>query len=165
MCAAAGIDCIEHATGLQEDSIDTFAAQGIAIVPTLVNIATFPRIAEPAREKFPAYHKHMLDLHERRYATIGAAHEAGVPIYVGTDAGGSLPHGLVAQEMAELHQAGLSRMEALSAGTWAARAWLGRPGIEEGEDADLVVFAVDPRDDLGVVADPKGVILRGRVVL
>ena len=33
----------------------------------------------------------MLDLHERRYATIGAAHEAGVPIYVGTDAGGSLP--------------------------------------------------------------------------
>ena len=56
-----------------------------------------PRIAEPAREKFPDYHRHMLQLHERRFATIAAAHEAGVPIYVGTDAGGSLPHGLVAQ--------------------------------------------------------------------
>ena len=50
----------------------------------------------------------MLDLHERRYATVGAAHEAGVPIYVGTDAGGSLPHGLVAQEMVELTKAGLT---------------------------------------------------------
>ena len=55
--AAAGIDCVEHATGLQEDSIDTFAAQGIAIVPTLVNIATFPTIAAPAKEKFPGYHQ------------------------------------------------------------------------------------------------------------
>ena len=104
--AAAGIDCIEHATGLQEDSIDTFAAQGIAIVPTLVNIAQFPDLAAPAKAKFPRYHEHMLDLHERRYATVGAAHEAGVPIYVGTDAGGSLPHGLVAQEMLELTKAG-----------------------------------------------------------
>ena len=34
-----------------------FAAQGIAIVPTLVNIDTFPQIAEPAREKFPDYHR------------------------------------------------------------------------------------------------------------
>lgn len=163
--AAAGIDCIEHATGLQEDSIDTFAAQGIAIVPTLVNIAQFPQIAAPAQAKFPAYHRHMLDLHERRYATIGAAHEAGVPIYVGTDAGGSLPHGLVAQEIAELVKAGLSTLEALDAATWAARRWLGRPGIEEGEDGDIVVYDTDPRADATVVADPKGIILRGRVVL
>ncbi|HET8595267.1 MAG TPA: amidohydrolase family protein [Intrasporangium sp.] len=163
--AAAGIDCIEHATGLQEDSIDTFAAQGIAIVPTLVNIAQFPQIAAPAQEKFPAYHRHMLDLHERRYATIGAAHEAGVPIYVGTDAGGSLPHGLVAHEMTELGKAGLSTLEVLHAATWGARQWLGRPGIEEGEDADIVVYGADPREDVTVVADPKGIVLRGRVVL
>ncbi|MGN6754357.1 MAG: amidohydrolase family protein [Intrasporangium sp.] len=163
--AAAGIDCIEHATGLQEDSIDTFAAQGIAIVPTLVNIAQFPQIAAPAKEKFPAYHRHMLDLHERRHATVGAAHEAGVPIYVGTDAGGSLPHGLVAQEMAELTKAGMSTLEVLGAATWGARQWLGRPGIEEGEDGDIVVYGADPREDITVVADPKGIVLRGRVVL
>jgi imidazolonepropionase-like amidohydrolase len=163
--AAAGIDCIEHATGLQEDSIDTFAARGIAIVPTLVNIAQFPDVAAPAKDRFPGYHRHMLDLHERRYATVGAAHEAGVPIYVGTDAGGSLPHGLVAQEMVELTKAGLTIPEVLSAATWGARDWLGRPGLDEGADADLVVYGADPRDDLTVVADPKGVVLRGRVVL
>jgi imidazolonepropionase-like amidohydrolase len=162
--AAAGIDCIEHATGLQEDSIDQFARQGIAIVPTLVNIANFPALAAPAAEKFPGYHQHMLDLHERRFATIGAAHDAGIPIYVGTDAGGALPHGLVAQEMVELTKAGLTTLEVLAAATWGARSWLGQPGIEEGADADLVVYGADPREDVTVVADPKGIVLRGRLV-
>src|SRR5450756_2736351 len=74
--------------------------QGIAIVPTLVNIDTFPSIAAGAQDKYPAYAAHLRDLHSRRYETIGAAHDAGVPIYLGTDAGGSLPHGLVAQEAA-----------------------------------------------------------------
>jgi imidazolonepropionase-like amidohydrolase len=159
--AAAGTDCIEHATGLQPDTIEQFAAQGIAIVPTLVNIDQFPALAEPGREKFPAYYDHMLDLHRRRYDTVGAAHDAGIPIYLGTDAGGSLPHGLVAQEAAELRRAGLSVAEVLNAASWGAREWLRRPGIEEGASADLVVYQADPREDLGVLADPKTVVLRG----
>jgi imidazolonepropionase-like amidohydrolase len=162
--AAAGTDGIEHACGLEQDSLDAFARQGIAVVPTLVNIATFPSIAEPARQKYPAYHRHMLDLHARRYATIGAAHEAGVPIFVGTDAGGSLRHGLVVEEIRELAAAGLSATEALWAGSWGARDWLGRPGLAEGEDADLLVLGGDPRTDLGVLGRPRAIVLRGRVV-
>ena len=163
--AAAGTDCIEHACGLEPDTIAAFAAQGIAIVPTLVNIATFPQIAEPAQEKFPDYHRHMLDLHERRYATVGAAHDAGIPVYVGTDAGGSLPHGLVADEAAELAHAGLiDRPRRCPPPTWGARAWLGRPGLEEGAEADLVVYAADPRADLAALAAPSAVVLRGRAV-
>lgn len=160
--AAAGTDCIEHATGLRADTIETFAAQGIAVVPTLVNIATFPAIAAPAQERFPDYHRHMLDLHERRYATVAAALEAGVPVYVGTDAGGSLPHGLAAQECTELRAAGMTTEAVLAAATWGARSWLGRPGIEEGEDADLLVLSSDPRADLGVLGHPRMVLLRGR---
>lgn len=162
--AAAGTDCIEHATGLDPRSTATFAAQGIAIVPTLVNIDTFPQIAEPAREKFPAYHRHMLDLHARRYDTVAAAHEAGVPVYVGTDAGGSLPHGLAAEEVERLTRCGLSALDALDAATWSARTWLGRPGLEEGAEADLVVYPGDPRDGVGVLAHPVAVVLRGAVV-
>ncbi|CAM5723262.1 hypothetical protein SCANM63S_07590 [Streptomyces canarius] len=45
----AGIDCIEHATGLTEDLIPLFAERGVAIVPTLVNIATFPGSRTAAR--------------------------------------------------------------------------------------------------------------------
>ena len=161
--AAAGTDCIEHATGLQPDTIDTFAAQGIAIVPTLVNIDTFPGIAGAAEGKFPTYAAHLRDLHSRRYETVAAAHDAGVPIYLGTDAGGSLPHGLVAAEAAELVKAGLSVAEVLEAATWGARRWLGRPGLVEGESADLVVYPDDPRKDIAVLAAPSHVVLRGRV--
>ncbi len=159
--AAAGTDCIEHATGLTDATIETFAAQQIAIVPTLVNIANFPAFADAGQAKFPAYAAHMRDLHARRFETIGRAHEAGVPIYVGTDAGGQLPHGLVAREVAALTEAGLSRTEAIGAASWDARAWLGRPGISEGESADLVVYRDDPREDLHTLADPYRVILRG----
>ena len=162
--AAAGTDCIEHATGLQPDSIDQFAEQGISIVPTLVNIENFPSFADAGEEKFPGYAAHMRDLYARRYATVAAAHEAGVQVWVGTDAGGQLPHGLVAAEVEELTKAGMSNEAALDAATWGARRWLGRPGIAEGESADFVVYEADPRADVRVLADPRHVVLRGRSV-
>jgi imidazolonepropionase-like amidohydrolase len=160
---AAGIDCIEHATGLTDQTRAACAERGVPIVPTLVNIATFPQIAAAGEEKFPAYAAHIRALFDRRYANVATAHEAGVPIFVGTDAGGSLPHGLVAQEVAELVQAGLSTRDALDAACWNARAWLGRPGLAEGERADLVVYPADPRDDVTVLRAPRAVVLRGRV--
>lgn len=162
--AAAGTDCIEHASGLEPDTMGAFAEHDIAIVPTLVNIANLPLLAGPAEGKFPAFHAHMLDLHRRRYDTIAAAHDAGIRIYLGTDAGGGLPHGLVAQEAGELIKVGLSPTEVLYAACWGAREWLGRPGLQEGESADLVVYSEDPRNDLGVLATPTAVVLRGRLV-
>ncbi|MCE4944655.1 amidohydrolase family protein [Streptomyces albulus] len=160
----AGIDCIEHATGLTEDTIPLFAERQVAIVPTLVNIATFPQLADGGEAKFPRWSAHMRRLHERRYDTVRAAYDAGVPIFAGTDAGGSLPHGLVADEVAELMKAGLPVKAALSATTWGARTWLGRPGLTEGAPADLVVFETDPRADVRVLAAPRLVVLRGRIV-
>jgi imidazolonepropionase-like amidohydrolase len=159
----AGIDGIEHATGLTFDTTMAAAERGVAIVPTLVNIENFPQFAAAGEAKFPAYAAHMRELHARRYDTVRSAYEEGVPVFVGTDAGGSLPHGLVAQEVAELVTAGLPRVDAVSAATWAARRWLGRPGLDEGESADLVVYPDDPREDVGVLAHPTAVVLRGRV--
>ncbi|SEK95485.1 amidohydrolase family protein [Streptacidiphilus jiangxiensis] len=158
----AGIDCIEHATGLTEDLVPLFAERGVAIVPTLVNIAGFPEHAKAGEAKFPAYAQHMRALHARRYDTVAAAYDAGIPIYTGTDAGGSLPHGLIAQEVAELVRAGLPPIAALSATTWGARAWLGRPGLEEGARADFVVYEEDPRADVRVLAAPAQIVLNGR---
>jgi imidazolonepropionase-like amidohydrolase len=163
--ASADVDCIEHATGLVADTIDTFAAEGIAIVPTLVNIDTFPSIAAGAQDKYPTYAAHLRDLYARRYETIAAAHDAGVPIFVGTDAGGSLPHGLVAQEVAELVKAGMSSTEALTSASWGARWWLHRPGLDEGASADLVIYQADPREDVAILAAPEHIVMRGKVVL
>lgn len=160
----AGIDCVEHATGLTEETIPLFAERGVAIVPTLVNIATFPKLAMAGEERFPRWADHMRRLHDRRYDTVRAAYDAGVPIYTGTDAGGSLPHGLVGLEVAELVKAGIPATAALSAATWGARAWLGRPGLTEGASADLVVYESDPRADVRVLTAPRRVVLRGRVI-
>jgi imidazolonepropionase-like amidohydrolase len=157
----AGIDCIEHATGLDESTLPLLAERGVAIVPTLINIATFPDIAAAAEGKFPAYAGHMRALHERRHATVGAAHDAGLPIYAGTDAGGSLAHGRIVDEVLELARAGLSPVEALAAACWSARTWLGRDGLSEGASADLLVLDGDPREDLRVLQHPSAVVLRG----
>ncbi|WFB10179.1 amidohydrolase family protein [Streptomyces sp. LX-29] len=160
----AGIDCVEHATGLTEETIPLFAERGVAIVPTLVNIATFPTLAERGEGKFPLWADHMRRLHARRYDTVRAAYDAGVPVFTGTDAGGSLPHGLIGQEVAELVKAGIPVSAALSAATWGARSWLGRPGLTEGAPADLVVYDADPRQDVRVLTAPRWVVLRGRMV-
>lgn len=160
----AGIDCVEHATGLTEDTIPLFAERGVAIVPTLVNIATFPQLAAGGEKKFPKWADHMRRLHERRYDTVRAAYDAGVPVYAGTDAGGSLAHGLIGGEVAELTKAGIPAVDALSATTWGARAWLGRPGLAEGAPGDLVVYEADPRADVRVLTAPRRVVLDGRVV-
>lgn len=161
--ANAGVDCIEHASGLTEASIDQFARQGIAIVPTLVNIENFPKFANAGQKKFPNYASHMRDLYDRRYATIGAAHEAGVQIYVGTDAGGQLPHGLMAAEVEELTKVGMTNMQAIAAACWGARTWLGRESLTEGAQADFVVYEADPRQDVRVMTAPNMVVLRGKI--
>jgi imidazolonepropionase-like amidohydrolase len=157
----AGIDCVEHATGLTDELIPLFAERGVAIVPTLVNIATFPRLADGGADKFPQWADHMRRLHERRHDTVRSAYDAGIPVYVGTDAGGHLGHGLVAGEVAELVTAGIPPVEALSATTWGAREWLGRPGLDEGAPADLVVYEEDPRADVRVLAAPRRVVVDG----
>jgi imidazolonepropionase-like amidohydrolase len=160
----AGIDCVEHATGLTADTVPLFAERGVAIVPTLVNIATFPSLAAGGDAKYPRWADHLRRLHARRHATVRDAYDAGIPVYAGTDAGGGLAHGLIAAEVEELVRAGLPATAALSAATWGARQWLGREGLTEGAPADLVVYDADPREDVRVLAAPRRIVLRGRTV-
>jgi imidazolonepropionase-like amidohydrolase len=95
---------------------------------------------------------------------IRNAHDAGIPIYVGTDAGGQLPHGLVVDEMLALHEIGLTNLEVLGAGSWKAREWLGLPGLVEGAPADFVVYDADPRVDLAALREPRHIVVRGNVI-
>jgi imidazolonepropionase-like amidohydrolase len=157
----AGVDSVEHGTGLDEDTIAEMGRRGTALVPTMINVLTFGSIADQARGKFPSYAEHMLALRDGFPSVVRSAHEAGVPIYVGTDAGGGIEHGLAAREMLLLHeQAGLAPLDVLAAGSWGARAWLGL----DGDLADFVVYDSDPRKDLGVLLSPRRIVLKGRII-
>jgi imidazolonepropionase-like amidohydrolase len=162
---AAGIDCIEHGTGLTDDVISAMVENRTALVPTRVQIDNFPMYAAAGAARFPGYALHLRELHARADATLRSAYEAGVAIYAGSDAGGVLPHGLIGREVIALHsQVGLSADAALGAASWLARTWLGRPGLGAGESADLVVYDDDPRADLRTLLAPRAVIMRGAVV-
>jgi imidazolonepropionase-like amidohydrolase len=161
---AAGIDSIEHGTGLTSDLIDRVVERGIAVVPTLINIDNNPGIAAAAAAKFPVYAAHMRALYATSRDRIRSAFEAGVPIYTGTDAGGSLPHGLIRDEVRALVGAGIPQPEVIAQASWRGREWLGLPGLVEGAPADFVIYDGDPRTDLATLHMPRRTVLRGTVV-
>jgi imidazolonepropionase-like amidohydrolase len=167
---AAGIDCIEHATGLtslRDDGVrQAMVEREVAIVPTLINIDNFPAFAAAGEDKFPRYAEHMRSLHRGSRRNVAEAFEAGIPVYAGTDAGGTLAHGLVAKEALALAEAGLPACAAVGAASWDARRFLlgETEHYRPGSSADLVVLADDPREEPRTLLDPLAIVLRGVVV-
>lgn len=161
---SAGVDCLEHGTGLTDTQIDEVVRRGVAVTPTLLQVGRFDAIAAQALAKFPTYAARMRRMHRRRYRHVAALHEAGVRLLVGTDAGGTIRHGQIAAECAELVAAGIPAREVVAAASWRTRAYLGFGDLVDGSSADLVVYAADPRADIAVLRSPLAVILRGRLV-
>ena len=149
-CVAAGIDCIEHGTGLTDDVIAAMARRGVPHwCRPGCSIDNFPTYAEQARPSSPTYAAHMRDLHAPMPTrSCGRRTRPACAIYAGTDAGGVLPHGLIGREVLRPARAGRHvAATPLAAASWRARAWLGLAGHwSTGEPADLVVYADDPRD-------------------
>ncbi|WP_084076835.1 amidohydrolase family protein [Demequina sp. NBRC 110057] len=159
----AGIDCLEHGTGMTDAHIAVAAERGIPVVPTLLQVDNFAGFADQGEARFPAYAARMRRMHARRYDHVRDLHDAGVPLLVGTDAGGTLGHGLLPREAAEMARA-IPASAVVAAATWDARAFLGADTLTEGASADLVVYERDPREDIGELARPRAVVLRGRRV-
>ena len=161
----AGIDCIEHGSGMTDDQLARTAALGVPVVPTLLQVGHFESFAAQAEAKFPRYAARMRGMHRSRYEHVNAMWTSGVQLLTGTDAGGQIGHGVLPAECAELALAGLPAVDILGAASWRARAFLGVDGIADGASADVVVYPADPREDISVLAHPIAVILRGERVV
>ena len=143
---AAGFDSIEHgAATTPRELLGEMAHRGVALVPTMIAIATMPSDAGAHREM------------------VGMAINEGVRVLAGTDAGVG-PHGMVRREIAALRGAGMSPTDALAAGSWDARRFLGLSGLDEGAPADIAVFADDPRRDDAPLDAPILIVLDGIVI-
>nr|WP_322098303.1 amidohydrolase family protein [Nakamurella alba] len=158
----AGVDCVEHGTGLTDPVIDEMARRGVRLVPTMINIENFPSFADAAT-RFPVYAAHMRDLYARRFDTFAKAAEAGVVLHAGTDAGGFIEHGRIVDEVQALAGLGSGHRRTLANTSHAAREWLRVPGSDPGDPADLVVFDSDPAADLDELRRPAAVLRSGRI--
>lgn len=158
----AGIDCIEHGTGLTDGHIEQMVAQRVALVPTVLQTDKFPEYVAAASGRFPAYAATMERLHLQRRDVLMAAYEAGVDLYVGSDGGGTGRHGYLHEEILAMAGMGLPPEYVLGAASWRGRDWLGwNATLTEGAPADFVVYPSDPLADLGVLEEPTCVVLRG----
>ena len=138
--------------------LSQMAAQGTALTPTLLVLtSSLPRVLARPDGPRKSWFVDGASVHGRLAAT---AVEAGVTLLAGTD---SRPHGRVADEVRALAATGMSPHDALAAGSWAARSYLGLDGLTEGAPADVVVYDGDPRSDLALLDVPRTVVLRGRV--
>ncbi len=142
----AGVDSIEHGTGLDEDAVKAMADRGVAWTPTLT--AT---LGHPGAEQ-PSDRRSMLgEIRDRLAFLLPLAVGLGVPVLAGTDAVGTLP-----AEVALLASLGLTPSQALAA----ASAWP-RQYIGAAARADIVTYARDPRDDPDRLAKPAAVVVGG----
>lgn len=153
----AGVDAIEHGSYLHEDpeAIELMAKRGVFLVPTrkaftaVVKHGSEAGIPQWMIEQVKEESKH-------NEQSLRAAVAAGVPIAMGTDAGGPLNyHGNNLEELSLLVEAGLSPMDAIVASTKRAAQCVGladRVGtIEVGKWADLLVVQEDLLKNIGVL--------------
>jgi imidazolonepropionase-like amidohydrolase len=147
---AAGIDSVEHGTALDEAGIEALAARGGAWTPTLCATTGSRPSDTPARQQAS------LELAERLRYLLPKAVECGLTIMTGTDVVGSIP-----REVALLAGFGLPPRAALAAASTSARQFLGFTSLREGEPADLVSYASDPRDDPAVLGQPAAIFVAG----
>jgi imidazolonepropionase-like amidohydrolase len=158
MAVAAGVDSIEHGFGISPGLATDMAAQGTALVPTLLvtreHAAHGSGISEAVRAA-----------HDRSFVNCL---EAGVRIVLGTDVGGfewtRVPQ---AEEFALMTRLGMTPADALRAGTLWAAELLGLAGtagvIEPGAAADLVAVTGDPLQDIECLQQVELVVQDGRV--
>lgn len=160
--AVVSLDSIEHLSGYPLGTMDRQLAEmsrdgGVWNCPTMTVFTQYATrdMPEVQRAQFLA----------RRRALVTALHEAGARILAGTDCGYYFPCGTtLLDELDELHGAGLSNFEALSAATRSAGEYLDDPTlgiIAPGASADFLLVPENPLEDLSALRRPAGVMLRG----
>jgi imidazolonepropionase-like amidohydrolase len=157
----AGADSIEHGWGITPQVMEEAAQKQVFFCPTLSVYCNFENLAKEGlwRRSWEDYNK-TWGTREDRFFEVNKAHQLGVPIVCGTDAGNpDTFHGCGAIELGLLVQAGLSPMDAIIAATSNAAKLCGvqdQTGcIAIGKDADLLIVKGDPLGNITILQNKK----------
>jgi len=160
----AGVDTIEHGTGVTDEQAERMAAAGVALVPTL---SAIEQLAAHRAELPADLVGRMDEVREVARAGVRRAIATGVAVLPGTDAGTPFnPHGNLAGEIRLLADLGLGNAGAIQAATATAARVLRLDNlgtIEVGARADLALFTGDPIADLALLDTPRAVVQDGKV--
>ena len=158
----AGVHSIEHATLMDEEAAGLFEKHAVYMVPTLSALATTGAcrrgcgIPDDALEKAKAMTK-------RHQSSFRQAHQRGLLIAMGTDAGTPFNyHGDNAQELERMVAYGMSPMEAILTSTSAAARLIGIDDqvgtIEPGKQADIVLIEGNPLKKINLLRDRRRIV-------
>jgi imidazolonepropionase-like amidohydrolase len=159
---AAGVDSIEHGDVLDEASIASMVQRRVYWCPTLT-VSAF--VAGPRSVTNPIWR----DLFEAAKDSFRRALKAGVPIVLGTDAGGfDWDKVGQAEELRHYVGLGMTPWQALRTATVNAAALLGQEGmlgtIAPGARADIIALSEDPLADITATERVSFVMKDGVVV-
>ncbi|WP_433291957.1 amidohydrolase family protein [Pseudonocardia sp. CA-142604] len=152
--AEAGVDSLEHAYELDDDTVALMKAGGVAMVATLSVLyswSTFAQTTAIPRFTEADARRKIQDRQEVARASVRLADAGGVTIAAGSDfGGGSLRANQLAWEVEALVAAGVSPQTALAAVTWRGGDLLGIPHagrLRVGDPAHFSLVHGDPLSD------------------
>ncbi|HLU44723.1 MAG TPA: amidohydrolase family protein [Natronosporangium sp.] len=166
---ALGLDCVEHGYQLTEQVTKEMAAQGTALVPTLLVTrckSFFDELGVPEWMQARS-----LGAGGRHVESYQMALQAGVEVLLGSD----MPPfwrfdgtNATVRELEYMVEYGLPPAQALYAGTLGPIRWLGAEAdlgtVEAGKYADLIAMDGDPTTDPAAFRRVRWVMAGGRVV-
>ncbi|MGI8961303.1 MAG: amidohydrolase family protein [Bryobacteraceae bacterium] len=159
--ARAGVDSIDHADQLSDETMRLMHQKKIFAVPTFTISEYFAdHAATPAQG---AVEHKMLDYHAQEFRKQLAA---GVPMAVGSDVG-PFPHGTQAREFVLMVKYGMTPLAALQADLINGAKLLGWQGqigaLKPGYLADVIAVSGDPLQDISTLQKVE-FVMKGGVV-
>jgi len=189
---AAKADVITHLPSNEEitpDIAKAMAENNVAMIPTLVSdtdtvdFITQPLLLETPMARYlvsdlirDAYinvslkPSRVAELQMRNtmfYRSLKTLSAAGVTLLTGSDSGGSgtIQGYSLHRELVKFVQAGLTSWQALQASTTNAGQFLGKKfGVNEGDEANLVILQASPIEDISNTQKVEFVIHHGKVI-
>ena len=158
----AGVDSIEHASLIDDEGIRLAKEHNVALSMDIYN-GDYIDSAGEEEEEFLIKNR---EITEEQRDSFTKAHQAGVRIVYGTDAG-VYPHGDNAKQFSYMVKQGMTSVEAIQAATVHAAdvmGWGNQVGqINSGFFADIVALRDNPIDDIKALENIEVVIKGGQL--